>query len=96
MERKQDNRQAGEQEAIPPLTLLDGALAVLVGAVSMILYVRTLHPHLLPGDSGELWVLARLLGNTHPNLTAMPIAALSKGTSSTSALLALSAACASN
>jgi len=64
--RSQENRHAGEQQAISRWTLFDGALAVLVGAVSMILYARTLHPHLLPGDSGEFQVLARLLGNTHP------------------------------
>ena len=64
--RNLESRQAGEPWTISRLTLFDGALAALAGAISMLLYARTLHPRLLPGDSGELQVLARLLGNTHP------------------------------
>ena len=49
----------------------DAWLAAAVGAVSLALYVRTLAPGLLPGDSGEFQVLSTLLGNTHP--TGYPI-----------------------
>jgi hypothetical protein len=50
----------------PNLTLLDAGMATLMGAISLALYVRTLYPGLLPSDSGELQVLARFPGNTHP------------------------------
>ena len=53
------------------LASVDVGLAVLVGAVAFFPYLRTLVPVLLPGDSGEFQVLARLLGNTHP--TGYPV-----------------------
>jgi hypothetical protein len=46
--------------------LADVGIAVLVGAFALFLYVRTLYPGVLPSDSGEFQVLARLPGNTHP------------------------------
>jgi hypothetical protein len=42
-----------------------------MGGLSLALYVRTLAPGLLPGDSGELQTLSVLLGNTHP--TGYPV-----------------------
>ena len=51
--------------------LVDSILPVLLGAAAFFLYLRTLAPVLLPGDSGEFQALARLLGNTHP--TGYPI-----------------------
>jgi hypothetical protein len=48
------------------LTRLDLALCLAAGVAALGLYVRTLYPGLLPGDSGEFQALARLLGNTHP------------------------------
>jgi hypothetical protein len=49
-----------------PLKRADAGLALAVGALSLALYIRTLAPGLLPGDSGELQTLSALLGNTHP------------------------------
>jgi hypothetical protein len=48
------------------LTGLDLAPCLGAGIAALGLYARTLYPGLLPGDSGEFQVLARLLGNTHP------------------------------
>lgn len=48
------------------LTGLDLALCLGAGIAALDLYARTLYRGLLPGDSGEFQVLARLLGNTHP------------------------------
>lgn len=48
---------------------LDGGdLLVALGVVgaALFLYIRTLAPGLLPGDSGEFQTLAYLLGDTHP------------------------------
>ncbi|HUV90115.1 MAG TPA: DUF2723 domain-containing protein, partial [Anaerolineae bacterium] len=53
------------------LRLRDVGWAVAAAAVSLAVYVRTLAPGLLPGDSGEFQVLSYLLGNTHP--TGYPI-----------------------
>jgi 4-amino-4-deoxy-L-arabinose transferase-like glycosyltransferase len=47
------------------LALLDIVLAGVVGVGAFVLYLRTLAPGLLSGDSGEFQVLARLLGTTH-------------------------------
>jgi hypothetical protein len=44
----------------------DGWLALAAGIVSLLLYLRTLAPGLLPGDSGEFQALSVLLGDTHP------------------------------
>lgn len=48
-----------------------GLTAAGLGILAFALYVRTLAPGLLPGDSGEFQVLARLPGHTHP--TGYPI-----------------------
>jgi len=49
----------------------DAWLAGLVGFLALTLYIRTLTPGLLPGDSGEFQTLAFLLGDTHP--TGYPV-----------------------
>jgi 4-amino-4-deoxy-L-arabinose transferase-like glycosyltransferase len=49
----------------------DTLLAAAIGLLSLALYVRTLAPGLLPGDSGEFQTLAILLGHTHP--TGYPV-----------------------
>ena len=41
-------------------------LALACFVTSLALYIRTLTPGLLPGDSGEFQTLAYLLGHTHP------------------------------
>ena len=56
----------GGSRTAPTPNLVDGLLAGVVGLVSLALYLRTLAPGLLPGDSGEFQTLAYLLGNTHP------------------------------
>jgi hypothetical protein len=47
------------------LTWLDAALALLLGGANLALYVRTLAPFVLGGDSGEFQVLAYQLGIAH-------------------------------
>jgi asparagine N-glycosylation enzyme membrane subunit Stt3 len=47
-------------------SLSDYAIAAAAGVFGLCLYVITLAPGLLPGDSGEFQTLAYLLGNTHP------------------------------
>ena len=54
-----------------PLTRLDAALASVVGLTSLTLYIRTLAPGLLYGDSGEFQTLIYSLGMTHP--TGYPV-----------------------
>ena len=49
----------------------DGLLAVTCFVISLFLYIRTLTPGLLHGDSGEFQTLAYLLGHTHP--TGYPV-----------------------
>ncbi|MBN1642191.1 MAG: DUF2723 domain-containing protein, partial [Anaerolineae bacterium] len=58
-------------DEVAPLTRMDLALGVAAFAVALALYVRTLYPGLLPGDSGEFQALARLLGTAHP--TGYPV-----------------------
>jgi hypothetical protein len=53
------------------LPSLDALLAALAGILSLALYVRTLVPWVLPGDSGEFQVLAAELGIAHT--TGYPI-----------------------
>jgi len=53
------------------LSRRDACLAAAVGLLGLALYVRTLAPGLLPGDSGEFQALAYLLGHTHP--TGYPV-----------------------
>jgi hypothetical protein len=59
------------QFSYPKLDRWDALPVVFCFIGSFILYVRTLTPGLLPGDSGEFQTLAYLLGNTHP--TGYPI-----------------------
>jgi hypothetical protein len=54
-----------------PLARLDAALVSLLGLGSLILYIRTLAPGLLYGDSGEFQAVVYSLGMTHP--TGYPI-----------------------
>lgn len=54
-----------------PLTRTDALLATLVAAFGLVLYVRTLAPDLLLGDSGEFQTLVYTLGMTHP--TGYPV-----------------------
>jgi uncharacterized membrane protein len=53
------------------LTRWDAFLASLLGLGSLALYVRTLAPGLLYGDSGEFQTLAYSLGMSHP--TGYPV-----------------------
>jgi hypothetical protein len=53
------------------LDIWDACLALLCSGCSLGLYLRTLVPGLLPGDSGEFQTLAYLLGHTHP--TGYPV-----------------------
>ena len=72
MRNASDNALRGDaRPAYPTLDRIDGALALVAGGLSLALYVRTLAPGLLPGDSGELQTLSVLLGNTHP--TGYPV-----------------------
>jgi len=67
------NRPASEagRPCGPFLTRADVLTALVIGGLSLALYVRTLAPGLLPGDSGEFQTLAYLLGDTHP--TGYPV-----------------------
>jgi hypothetical protein len=49
----------------------DAILASILAGVTLLIYIRTLAPGLLPGDSGEFQTLATLLGHTHP--TGYPV-----------------------
>jgi 4-amino-4-deoxy-L-arabinose transferase-like glycosyltransferase len=49
----------------------DGLISTLCFILSLALYLRTLTPGLLHGDSGEFQTLAYLLGHTHP--TGYPV-----------------------
>ena len=50
-----------------PLYRLDIIFALLVGILSLVLYVRTLAPSLLYGDVAEFQTLSYTLGMTHPS-----------------------------
>jgi hypothetical protein len=56
---------------IRELDRMDGAIAALSGIGSLAVYVRTMAPDLLYGDSAELQTLAQTLGHTHS--TGYPI-----------------------
>src|SRR5262245_26109679 len=47
------------------LTWMDALLALLVGAISLVLYARTVVPFVLIGDSAEFQVLADQVGIAH-------------------------------
>lgn len=50
-----------------PLTRADLGLATLIGVCALALYIRTLAPSLLWGDSAEFQTLSYTLGMTHPS-----------------------------
>lgn len=55
------------QENVSPLSRTDIPIALLVGIAALALYVRTLAPSLLWGDSAEFQTLSYTLGMTHPS-----------------------------
>ena len=55
----------------PKLTIIDTIIASLLGVAGLLLYIRTLAPTLLRGDSAEFQTLAKTLGMTHP--TGYPV-----------------------
>lgn len=55
------------QNKPPPLSWTDILIAVLIGVAALALYVRTLAPSLLWGDSAEFQTLSYTLGMTHPS-----------------------------
>jgi hypothetical protein len=59
------------QHARPRLDRWDALLALTCLVAGLALYIRTLTPGLLIGDSGEFQTLAYLLGHTHP--TGYPV-----------------------
>jgi hypothetical protein len=54
-------------EHLPPLARTDILIALLAGIAALALYVRTLAPSLLWGDSAEFQTLSYTLGMTHPS-----------------------------
>ena len=50
-----------------PLSRIDLLIAILVWSAALALYVRTLAPSLLWGDSAEFQTLSYTLGMTHPS-----------------------------
>lgn len=64
----QQGRTAPNFDFIPrTLSRSDILPAVLIGIVALILYIRTLAPSLLWGDSAEFQTLSHTLGMTHPS-----------------------------
>ena len=60
-----------KQTALHKLNRWDVVLSIVCLVVAFLLYLHTLTPGLLMGDSGEFQTLAHLLGSTHP--TGYPI-----------------------
>jgi len=58
------NRQ---QEHASPLSQIDFLITLLIGLTALVLYIRTLAPSLLWGDSAEFQTLSYTLGMTHPS-----------------------------
>src|SRR5574341_64246 len=56
-----------QHRRILPLSRIDILLAVLIGVSALALYIRTLAPSLLWGDSAEFQTLSYTLGMTHPS-----------------------------
>src|SRR5687767_15528749 len=56
-----------QHKRIAPLLWTDILFAVLVGVGALALYIRTLAPSLLWGDSAEFQTLSYTLGMTHPS-----------------------------
>jgi hypothetical protein len=65
------DRDLARRDGPPGLDRRDALLATATALLSLALYVRTLVPDLLPGDSGEFQTMAILLGHTHP--TGYPV-----------------------
>lgn len=61
----------GQLFALTSVTVVDGLVSVVVFVLVLSLYVRTLAPDLLWGDSGEFQTLVYTLGMTHP--TGYPV-----------------------
>ena len=55
------------RDSTKPLTTIDILIAAMVGIITLALYVRTLAPSLLWGDSAEFQTLSYTLGMTHPS-----------------------------
>jgi hypothetical protein len=55
------------QEYLSPLSRTDFLIAALIGITALALYIRTLAPSLLWGDSAEFQTLSYTLGMTHPS-----------------------------
>src|SRR5574341_201212 len=56
-----------QHKGILPLSMTDILFAFLIGAGALTLYIRTLAPSLLWGDSAEFQTLSYTLGMTHPS-----------------------------
>lgn len=56
-----------QHQCKPPLSKKDALFAALIGFSALALYVRTLAPSLLWGDSAEFQTLSYTLGMTHPS-----------------------------
>ena len=56
-----------QHKRILPLLKTDALFAVLIGVSALSLYIRTLAPSLLWGDSAEFQTLSYTLGMTHPS-----------------------------
>ena len=56
-----------DRQRLAPLPRTDLLLALLVGVAALALYIRTLAPSLLWGDSAEFQTLSYTLGMTHPS-----------------------------
>jgi len=56
-----------DSQRASPLSRTDFLIAVLIGIAALALYIRTLAPSLLWGDSAEFQTLSYTLGMTHPS-----------------------------
>ena len=56
-----------DSQRTPPLSRTDFLVALLIGISALALYIRTLAPSLLWGDSAEFQTLSYTLGMTHPS-----------------------------
>jgi len=69
VDRKQARQlfiQAQSEDPVPALPSYVGAVSTAVFAIALGLYLRTLHPTVAGGDSGELMSAAHTLGVAHP------------------------------
>jgi hypothetical protein len=56
-----------DSQRISPLSRSDFVITILIGIAALALYIRTLAPSLLWGDSAEFQTLSYTLGMTHPS-----------------------------